>query len=144
MMSPFPSWRRAGYAWADLLLLAFCAGLILVGIRGFVTPSPTIAEALGIVIIAFNTSTIVAGASAFLGVVTHARRLEMVGLMLAAGLAVVYGSLILVVAGPQADQTAMFILSFSFCAAALAGCRKQRGLSMRDVDRIDELSQEQP
>jgi asparagine N-glycosylation enzyme membrane subunit Stt3 len=143
-VSPFPSWRRAGYAWPDLLLLAFCCGLILVGVRGFVTPSPTIAEALGIVVVAYNISTIVAGGSALLGVVTHARRLEMVGLVIAAGLAVLYGSLILAVAGPQADQTGLLILAYSFCCGSLAGCRKQRGLSMRDVNRIDELSQEQP
>jgi len=120
--------------------LAFCLGVILVGVLGIIRPSPTIVEAIGAVVLAYNVGMLIAGAFAFLGIVLRARRLEMVGLVLVAVLTLVHGSLILIVAGPQADQTATRILISTFSCLSWAGCRWQRGLSMRDVSRIDELS----
>lgn len=83
-----------------------------------------------------------AGILAALGIIGRSRRVELVGLVSLALMSLLHGGLILIVACPAADQTAVRILIGFFSVLAWAGARWQRGMSRHELSRVDDIANE--
>ncbi len=122
-----------------LLLIASALVMVTAGVRGLLTPSATVEDAIQGWALLLAFGYIAGGITTALGTVTDLRRVESVGLVSLSLLSLLHGTLIIYVASDSADLTAIRIIAAAFTLLALAAARWDRGISRRDIARIDQI-----
>ncbi len=112
---------------------------IIAGVRGLLAPSATVSQAIGTVALILALGYIGSGVTTLLGAWTQSRRVEIVGLIGIASLTLLHGSVIILAAPDTADLTGLRIIGAAFITLAFATSRWERGISRRDIHRIDEI-----